>query len=358
MIKNVNIVTDPKQKNMVKEIDNKTTNFATSWYIAMPSDALGKKPKEIKLFGQPLVAWRDCQGKPTIMSLYCSHLGASLAMGKVLDNCLQCPFHHWRYDPSGQCVSIPQLDSIPATARQTTYITAERYGYIWVWYGPQVPLFPLPKFPEAEDKQNYMFFRYNYYTTTTGLRAIENLFDVFHFLSLHELKVSEVVEYNLLHNKDLLEKIPLPIPESFWFGALAEFPLSAENHLGKLGSLLKALKLYPDVLRFRLDSWAAGCRMTAWNDEEERFKTLWCLTPVAENQTIVQTLGMIKKTGNLARDIIEYIAFVWQSQHAIGQDVPILNALKSDGGGAYVKNDRLLLKFREFYRSWIGKTQQ
>ncbi len=342
------------QTSLSPKAQRADTLYATSWYVAMRSDLLKGKPQPLQLFGEPLVAWRDCQGKPVIMARYCAHLGASLAQGKVMaNNCLRCPFHHWQYDATGQCVEVPNLETIPRTARQKTYPTIDRYGYIWVWYGTPTPLFPIPEFPEAEAGNEYSFFRYDYSVTTTGLRAIENLFDIFHFLTLHELHVRATVNYGELDKHQEPEE-SLPIPKSAWYGVFAQFPLGTSH----LKSWQRPFAwFYPKSLGFRLDSWAAGCRMSAYNDGAERFKTLWCLTPVSAHETTVQTLGMIRKTGNFLRDFLEYWLFVWQSQRAIGQDIPILNALKDDGGGSYVSNDRQLLKFREFYRSWLGRTE-
>jgi phenylpropionate dioxygenase-like ring-hydroxylating dioxygenase large terminal subunit len=105
------------------------------------------------------------------MERYCLHMGASLAIGKVQEGCIQCPFHHWRFDNSGQCAFIPEVDHFPPTARQSVYSTVERYGYIWVWYGSQIPLFSLPEFPPAEDERDdYMPFRFALNTKTTTLQ--------------------------------------------------------------------------------------------------------------------------------------------------------------------------------------------
>ncbi|MFP3533989.1 Rieske 2Fe-2S domain-containing protein, partial [Burkholderia sp. SIMBA_042] len=59
------------------------------------------------LFGRPCVAWRGTTGRAVVMDRHCAHLGANLADGQIKDGCIQCPFHHWRYDEQGQCVHIP-----------------------------------------------------------------------------------------------------------------------------------------------------------------------------------------------------------------------------------------------------------
>ncbi|VXD25121.1 Rieske 2Fe-2S domain-containing protein [Planktothrix paucivesiculata] len=62
-------------------VEKNPLNLSASWYIAMLSKELGKKPKAIELFAQSLVVWRDAKGKPVLMERFCSHMGASLALG-------------------------------------------------------------------------------------------------------------------------------------------------------------------------------------------------------------------------------------------------------------------------------------
>ena len=44
-----------------------------------------------------------------MVETYCPHLGADLsAGGKVVGDCIECPFHGWKFDgKSGQLVDIP-----------------------------------------------------------------------------------------------------------------------------------------------------------------------------------------------------------------------------------------------------------
>ncbi len=337
-------VKQQKLNSSAIQVDNKAMNLAASWYIAMPSKDLGKKPKVIELFGQSLVAWRDKLGHPVIMEQYCSHMGASLAIGKVVDDCIRCPYHHWRYDSSGQCVSIPEVEHIPPTARQSTYVTAERYGYIWVWYGTQTPLFPIPEFPAAEaQKHNYMPLRYAYETNTTVRRIVENAFDYYHVPTLHEQKNSGSVQVTLLDDPNLGPHRQQLISPEGWFGALEEFSIHQP-----FGFNAQSLTLW-------VDAWPGGHLVTALGDGKEKVIALLWTTPIAERKTVAHLLAMVKKTGNFLLDIPTHIIFGWQSKISTGQDVSIWNSEEPDAGGAYVKLDRATLKFREFYQRWVDK---
>ncbi|HWO96563.1 MAG TPA: Rieske 2Fe-2S domain-containing protein [Bacillus sp. (in: firmicutes)] len=65
----------------------------------------------------------------------CIHRGAALSLGKVVDNCIICPYHGWEYDTDGKCTKIPQQPEgrvIPPKAKAVVYKCIEKYGLIWV----------------------------------------------------------------------------------------------------------------------------------------------------------------------------------------------------------------------------------
>lgn len=64
-------------------VEKRGKKLAASWYIAMHSKLLTKKPKAIELFGRTLVAWRDKTDKPVIMERYCSHMGMGCVTAQV-----------------------------------------------------------------------------------------------------------------------------------------------------------------------------------------------------------------------------------------------------------------------------------
>lgn len=97
-----------------------------------------------------VIVYRGEDGKVGVMSAYCSHLGADLSTGCVIKNDVRCPFHHWQYGRDGRCTKIPAFDRIPERARQLSLPTAERWGLIWAFNGPE-PLFPVPGFRGYED---------------------------------------------------------------------------------------------------------------------------------------------------------------------------------------------------------------
>lgn len=340
-----------------KTQDNKgAINFPASWYVAMHSKDLGKKPMAIELFGQSLVAWRDQNNHPVIMEPYCSHKGANLAIGKVIDGCIQCPFHHWRYDSSGKCVFIPEVDHIPPMARQATYITVERYGCVWVWYGSKTPLFPLPEFPAAEDeKDNYIFTPQVIRINTPLQEAIENLVDYSHLKTVHEMKFSAPLQITLLHEHNSIQQDETVIQKDAWFGFNAKFPLYKRG--GIIGALSQALGLVSEFSVIRVDSWPSGFTSLNLMDEKVIYALISSFIPVNENKTNMISWIMYKKTGNFLLDRFYAALIAWRIQATVVQDIPIWNTMKPSAGKVHVKDDWLLLKFRNFYQKWVDKVE-
>ena len=94
-------------------------------------------------FGRDLVVFRSESGVPHVLEAYCAHMGAHLGVGsgapssrepgpgRVFRDCIECPFHGWRYDGTGRCVEIPYSEGrIPENARVRAFPTTEMNGLI------------------------------------------------------------------------------------------------------------------------------------------------------------------------------------------------------------------------------------
>ena len=63
-----------------------------------------------------MIVFRGEDGKARVLSAYCLHMGANLANGEVIGSEIRCPFHHWDYDCTGQCVRTGVGDKPPGRA--------------------------------------------------------------------------------------------------------------------------------------------------------------------------------------------------------------------------------------------------
>ncbi len=122
--------TQPVRKH---KVFNNWDIVTKGWYVACESSELkAGKVLSTYLNGQKLVLWRTKDGVACTDG-FCPHMGVDLAIGKVVDEKLQCFFHHWQFDKGANCVHIPCGEEVPKNLKFNSYATEEKYGHIWVW---------------------------------------------------------------------------------------------------------------------------------------------------------------------------------------------------------------------------------
>jgi phenylpropionate dioxygenase-like ring-hydroxylating dioxygenase large terminal subunit len=69
------------------------------------------------------------------MDAYCPHQGAHLGGGKVVDGCIQCPFHEWEFNSEGKACKIPYFtgSKIPDFAKTNVWPTKTVFDFVFVW---------------------------------------------------------------------------------------------------------------------------------------------------------------------------------------------------------------------------------
>ncbi|WP_275466190.1 Rieske 2Fe-2S domain-containing protein [Streptomyces noursei] len=328
-------------------------NLPASWYVAFPSGQLARRPRALKLFGEPLVAWRDGAGRPVLMPRHCPHMGASLADGKIVEGGLQCPFHHWRFDRSGACVAVPGTVRIPSKARLRPYPTVERYGYVWAWYGSEEPMFPLPEMPSLdEDQPGHRRFRLADSTGATVRRILENTYDPDHLVALHGLEVAGPCRLRMLTDQQQTQDHGPPIDPQAWLGAELTWP----GYTGKLGAVTRLLGTNAEEFVLRVDGWPAGQRISYWADGVPQYQLLLATTPIAPNRTIQHITAAVLTTGRRWRDLRHYLANRLEITFASHQDLPVFNTMEpGDRHGIYLERDRGVLRFRKHYQQWVDR---
>jgi len=119
------------------------------WYVILESNEVKRgKPVGVTRLSEKLVAWRDARGQVTVMRDLCPHRGVALSAGKLIGDCIECPFHGFRYDTTGACKLVPangRTAAPPKALRAHAYSTREAHGFICIWWGePKNDLPPLP----------------------------------------------------------------------------------------------------------------------------------------------------------------------------------------------------------------------
>ena len=160
--------------------------LSNCWHpVAYSEEIGGESPFPAKLLGESIVVWREENGQPHAMRDLCIHRGTALSLGHLVDDCIVCPYHGWRYDSTGACVLIPQTanENVPSKARVDSYHCQERYGLIWVAMAD--PVYPLPSVPLLENNEWKVIHTGPYEWDCDASRQVENFTDFGHFPWVH-----------------------------------------------------------------------------------------------------------------------------------------------------------------------------
>ena len=160
--------------------------LSNCWHpVAYSEEIGGESPFPAKLLGESIVVWREENGQPHAMRDLCIHRGTALSLGHLVDDCIVCPYHGWRYDSTGACVLIPQTanENVPSKARVDSYHCQERYGLIWVAMAN--PIYPLPSVAELENDDWQVIHTGPYEWDCDASRQVENFTDFGHFPWVH-----------------------------------------------------------------------------------------------------------------------------------------------------------------------------
>ena len=79
----------------------------TQWYVVSDATDVVDAPSGVTLLGERFVLWRGADGDVSAAPGRCPHREAPLSGGAVVDGCLVCPYHAWRFDGEGVCVEVP-----------------------------------------------------------------------------------------------------------------------------------------------------------------------------------------------------------------------------------------------------------
>jgi vanillate O-demethylase monooxygenase subunit len=122
-----------------------------AWYVAAWSHELAEKPLARRVLDQPIVLFRDRNGKAAALRDACCHRCAPLSLGTVTDEGLQCGYHGLVFNRSGVCVHVPGQDRIPPRACVQHYEVAEQDKMVWIWMGA----------PSSADRSKILGYQYH-----------------------------------------------------------------------------------------------------------------------------------------------------------------------------------------------------
>lgn len=158
------------------------------WYVAATSDELTTKPLARQIDGEPVVLFRDAQGRAAALFDRCSHRNAQLSRGWTKQGCVVCPYHGWEFDSTGTCTRIPALaegDRLPPKSHVPAFPVQEQQGYVWVFVGDGDPTVVSPyRLPEL-DAPGWGYARLETTIRNSVLNVVENFIDCPHTGYIH-----------------------------------------------------------------------------------------------------------------------------------------------------------------------------
>ena len=159
------------------------------WFCIGTSDSIAPgEVRSLHYFGRELVLFRGDDGTAHTLDAYCPHLGAHLGVGgRVEGGTIRCPFHGWRFNGEGACVSIPYAQRIPPGAETRSWPIRERNGLVFVWYHPwgEPPTWEVPEIPEWGDGSWSEPIEREYRVRSHPQEMAENIVDPVHFHTVH-----------------------------------------------------------------------------------------------------------------------------------------------------------------------------
>ena len=117
--------------------------FDLQWYvIGTPQSISSNKPYQATVWDKKYAVWRNMTtGEYYAIDDACPHKGASLAKGKIRNQCVVCPYHGYEYDGNGKLITVPginfqQHNSINSSTlpvyNAAKYHVVERNGWVYL----------------------------------------------------------------------------------------------------------------------------------------------------------------------------------------------------------------------------------
>lgn len=152
------------------------------WYVIAQSSEIGKSPIGRMIWNQSVVLFRDPKGKLHALEDRCAHRLVKLSHGTLVEGGIECAYHGWRYNSSGQCIHIPDLSpkSLP-NCRVKSFPLLEQDGFVWIFPGdPGLASEMKPMHMREWEDLNYISSVARFSCRAHFSFVIENLMDMFH----------------------------------------------------------------------------------------------------------------------------------------------------------------------------------
>jgi phenylpropionate dioxygenase-like ring-hydroxylating dioxygenase large terminal subunit len=143
--------------------------------------------------GKEIVAFRGADGDVAVADAFCPHLGAHMGKGGCIENdALRCPFHGFRFDSSGKCVSTPYGEP-PKAGKLELWPVQETNGFVFAYYDAEGRA-PTWRLPELADEGWGPLVTKRYRLRGHPQETTENGVDTGHLMTVHGYREVGVVD--------------------------------------------------------------------------------------------------------------------------------------------------------------------
>ena len=164
-----------------------------AWYVAAYPEEINDSLFARTILGEHLVFYRRGDGMPIALQDTCPHRLAPLSRGRIIDDCIECPYHGLRFVSDGKCNFNPHTTgTIPVKMAVRRYAAEERHGLVWVWMGREdrANAANIPDLSYLTDTARWRTV-HGYFNLPCGADLmIDNIMDLSHLEFLHKGSLS------------------------------------------------------------------------------------------------------------------------------------------------------------------------
>jgi phenylpropionate dioxygenase-like ring-hydroxylating dioxygenase large terminal subunit len=326
--------------------------YINFWYpIGLSEEIVSYEPLQTTVLGQKLVAFRDSEGQPHVLSDVCIHRGGSLGKGWVKGGSVVCPYHGWQFGGDGKCKHIPTVDvkNMPNRAKVDSYPVQEKYGIVFAFLGDaseaeRPPLREVKEWGQEGWRANkIVVFEVDAYYE----RSIENGLDPSHNEFVHPAQGSPGMQQDF-RNKPLdMRDVP--------YGS--EFIVTFDNKITDDRALKDDAQMTSEVNAG--SGYIGPNQMITWISfsESQRFVQYFFEAPIDESRTRIFFINMrsfmlependgrlVKINLNIAKEDIEIL----ETLDPVGTPNSTTEEL-------LVPSDAAVVRYREHLKQWRDK---
>nr|WP_261360691.1 Rieske 2Fe-2S domain-containing protein [Aeoliella straminimaris] len=250
--------------------------YPSAWYLFGRSRDIARQPFSKEFLGKRIVVYRKQDSSLVAMRAECAHLGSDLGAGRVVGDCVRCPFHDWEYGPDGACVRIPAQREIPPFARQEVFPVAEHSGLVFLFNGPEA-LYPLPFFDGATPADLSPSRPFGTVLDCPWYVSGANAFDLQHFRAAHDRR--------------LLGDPSTDHPHPYAFRALGVFAVEGHSLQDRL-----TRRFGGDEVELGITDWCGGLSFATARLSKTVTRGLVAREPLADGRVRVQVIVFAKRS--------------------------------------------------------------